>query len=70
MSTHETLHWDANDIVEINGRVGWVQTKLQQVPGADGRDHSFWVHKLWRIEKTSMTEHNGFKPRRRAFLNY
>jgi hypothetical protein len=47
-----------------------VQTKLQQVPGADGRDHSFWVHKLWRIEKTSMTEHNGFKPRRRAFLNY
>lgn len=69
MHTHETLDWDANDIVDFNcdGRVGWVQTELQQVPGADGRDHSFWVHKLWRIEKTSMIEDKGFKPRRRAY---
>lgn len=26
IQTQETLDWDANDIVEINGRVGWVQT--------------------------------------------
>jgi hypothetical protein len=69
MHSHETLDWDANDIVDLNrdGRVGWVQTELQQVPGADGRGHSFWVQKLWRIEKTSMTEDTGFIPRRRAY---
>jgi len=46
MHTHETLDWDENDIVDLagDGHVGWVQTELQQVAGADGRDHSFWVH--------------------------
>ena len=65
----ETLDWDANDIVDLNGdgRVGWMQTNFEQVAGADGRDHSFWVHKLWRIEKTSMTEDPSFIPRRRAY---
>ena len=69
MHTHETLDWDANDIVDLagDGRVGWVQTELQQVPGVDGRDHSYWVHKLWRIEKTSISEDAGFKERRRAY---
>jgi hypothetical protein len=67
--THETYDWDDNGIVDLNGngRVGWIQTEFEQVAGADGRDHSFWVHKLWRIEKTSMTEDTGFKPRRRAY---
>jgi hypothetical protein len=67
IQTQETLDWDANDIVEINGRVGWVQTELQQVAGAVRHYHSFWVHKLWLIEKTSMTEDTSFKPRRRAY---
>ena len=65
----ETLDWDANDIVDLNGdgRVEWMQTDFEQVAGADGRDHSFWVHKSWRIEKTSMIEDSGFKSRRRAY---
>jgi hypothetical protein len=63
----ETLNKDSNDIVEFNGRVGWVQTELDQVVGGDRHYYSFWVHKSWRIEKTSMIEDSGFKSRRRAY---
>ncbi len=69
MHTQETLDWDDNDIVDLNGdgTVGWIQTELDQVAGADLHYHSFWVHKLWRIEKTSMTQDTSFIPRRRAY---
>ncbi len=69
MHIEETLDWDDNDIVDFNGdgRVGWMQTELKQVVGADRHYHSFWVHKLWRIEITNMTEDTGFIPRRRAY---
>ncbi len=69
MHTHETYDWDDNDIVDFNGdgRIGWMQTNFEQVADPDGRDHSFWLHKLWRIEKTNMTEDTGFIPRRRAY---
>ncbi len=69
MHSHETYDWDANNIVDLNGdgRVGWMQTEFEQVVGPDGRDHSFWVHKLWRIEKSRITEDAGFKPHRRAY---
>jgi len=69
MVSKETYDWDANDIVDFNsdGKTQWIQTEFEQVAGPDGRDHSFWVHKLWRIEKISMTENAGFKERRRAY---
>jgi hypothetical protein len=69
MHPKETLDWDANDIVDLNsdGHFGWVQTEFEQVADADRHYHSFWVHKLWRIEKTSMAEDTSFKPRRHAY---
>jgi hypothetical protein len=44
--------WDGNDSVVLNddGQVGWIQMELLQVAGADRYYHSFWVHKLWRID--------------------
>lgn len=69
LHTLETYDWDDNDILDLagDGHVGWMQTNFEQVVGADGRDHSFWVHKLWRFEKTNITEDTSFIPRHRAY---
>jgi hypothetical protein len=49
---NDTYDWGPDDIVELggDGKLRWVETKLEQTEDSKGRPQSYWVHTLWRVD--------------------
>lgn len=50
-------------VVPPDAGVQWIQTSFTQANGKDGKGHSFWVHRLWRIMPDGLELNATFVPR-------
>lgn len=61
----ETYQFAPQNFVVIAPELGvqWVQTSFAQAKGRDDKDHSFWLHRLWRIMPDGVELNTTFTPR-------